>query len=841
MDFGKIRSSRTASRPTDPIKIFESLPSLDGAPNDLWRGQAEALRRWNVAREKSDVVVSLTTGAGKTVVGLLIAQSLVHEGLRNVVYLCSTNDLVMQTSKEASGIGIAHTTRIGRDWSNDLFETEKGFCITNYHALFNGHSAIIKRFRPEAILFDDAHVAEGIIRDAYTLKITLKDHVELYRQISSLFSGHFEELAIRGKFEKAAGHGGGEMVMATPRGMKERVNQLDEILRHGVQTHNSLSYAHAHLADHLASCILVIADGVIEIAPPFIPTLTHRGFKQDIRRIYLSATLQSQVEFVRSFGRKPSEVIEPENDAGNGERLILTGHKVDGGFGPDFVRKLTKLRKAVVAVPSYIQANSWKMLSTPPKAENFTAELEAFRVQQKGVFVLVSRADGIDLPAETCRIMILEGVPTGSSLIERLQYERLEMQGAQDRRIAGRITQLFGRINRGRNDYGVFLIEGRDLGVWLARDRSVALLPPLLRQQIVVGRQVQEDMGIKGPDQAIEITEAVLNRDQGWVNFYSTEVRSADLDEDIIARTAEAENGLVEAALAEARYAEAIWEGDYARARTALERVAVSTEAADTKLSGWHEIWIAATHEADGDPDAANDHYDIARRRLPDYLRLPRRPATVDSIGNLKNEDPFFEQMLYLTQPTEAAAYEKRLRKFQSDLVLIDTGTPRQAEVGVRTLGELLGFKATRPDNDDMGTGPDVIWESLTEKQIVSFELKTDKVADTATYKKEKDIGQGHNHLQWMTDQYPDHTCLGLLYVGPDGPVEPKANIADTMKLCTTDRMAGLRDRWLALLRDIRATTPAHRRDRLTQIGESEEWTLVSIINSLGLDFVVKK
>ena len=462
MDFSKIRSTRTIARPKDPIRIFEALPSLDGAPNDLWRGQAEALRRWNEKREERDVVVSLTTGAGKTVVGLLIAQSLVNEGLRNVVYLCSTNDLVMQTSKEADGIGVAHTTRMDGQWSNDLFETEKGFCITNYAALFNGYSLIARKHRPEAIVFDDAHVAEGVMRDAFTLTVTLKDHPELYRAITGLFAHHFTDLAIRSRFEKAAGTGGGEMVMAAPRGMIERSAQLSQILSEHVPQNRNLSYAYAHLQDHLAACSLVIADGILEIAPPFVPALSLRSFQTDVRRVYLSATLQSQVEFVRAFGRKPSAVIAPENDAGNGERLILDARPVDGGFGPDFVSKLAKTRKAVVAVPSYIRATRWKVLSEPPKPKDFTDRLNAFRAAQNGAFVLVSRADGIDLPADTCRIMIMEGVPTGSSLLERLQYEHLEMQAAQDRRIAGRITQLFGRINRGRNDYGVFLIEGRD-------------------------------------------------------------------------------------------------------------------------------------------------------------------------------------------------------------------------------------------------------------------------------------------------------------------------------------------------------------------------------------------
>ncbi|MFV0408373.1 MAG: DEAD/DEAH box helicase family protein [Paracoccus sp. (in: a-proteobacteria)] len=838
MDFGKIRSTRAAARPKDPIRIFESLPSLDGAPNDLWRGQAEALRRWDEARDKSDVVVSLTTGAGKTVVGLLIAQSLVNEGLRNVVYLCSTNDLVTQTSDEANKIGIEHTTRIAGRWSNDLFETEKGFCITNYHALFNGHSLIARRHRPEAIIFDDAHVAESVMRGAFTLTITLKDHPDLYRSISSLFADHFVDLSIRRRYEQAAGYGSGEMVMAAPRGMIERAARLSQVLAEHIDRQSNLSFAYAHLADHLAACTLVISDGIIEIAPPFVPALTLRGFQSDVRRVYLSATLQSQVEFVRAFGRKPSIVIEPENDAGNGERLILDGRSVDGGFGPNFVRTLTKTRKAVVAVPSYGRAERWSKLAQPPRPESFTNELNGFRVATNGTFILVSRADGIDLPADTCRVMVMEGVPTGASLLERMQYERLEMQAAQDRRIAGRITQLFGRINRGRNDYGVFFIEGKELAVWLARDRSVALLPPLLRKQVVVGRNVQEDMGIKGPTEALEITEAVLNRDTGWVDFYREEVRGAELDEDAVTRAEEDEDALVKSALAEALYAQAMWEGDFPRARRALEDVAVLTETVDTRLSGWHEVCIAATHDAENDEVAANDHYAAARRRLPDYLKLPQRAPTLQNIGRDTKSEPFVEYIGSLTEPSEAAAYEKKMQKVREELSWIDTGSPRQAEAGVRLLGELLGFRATRPDNDDVGTGPDVAWEATQSNEIVGFELKTGKVVETASYKK-SDIGQGHDHIQWLADNYHGHQILGLLYVGPDGPVEAKANPSDSMRLCTIDQMAALRDRWLALVADVRAATPASRPEKLAREAESGEWSLSRLIGGLGRPFKV--
>jgi hypothetical protein len=40
MGFPKLGSVKKAQAPTDPIRIFETLPSLSGTFNDLWRGQA---------------------------------------------------------------------------------------------------------------------------------------------------------------------------------------------------------------------------------------------------------------------------------------------------------------------------------------------------------------------------------------------------------------------------------------------------------------------------------------------------------------------------------------------------------------------------------------------------------------------------------------------------------------------------------------------------------------------------------------------------------------------------------------------------------------------------------
>jgi hypothetical protein len=44
-------------------------------------------------RTEPDVLIALNTGGRKIVVGTLIAQSLINEGLQHVVYVCRTIDL----------------------------------------------------------------------------------------------------------------------------------------------------------------------------------------------------------------------------------------------------------------------------------------------------------------------------------------------------------------------------------------------------------------------------------------------------------------------------------------------------------------------------------------------------------------------------------------------------------------------------------------------------------------------------------------------------------------------------------------------------------------------------
>ncbi len=92
VDFKKLAASKSKPKPNNPREIFNSLPKPPGI-NDLYASQAEVLDAWYPRRTDRDIVVKLHTGGGKTLVALLMAQSVMNELGEPVVYLAPTNQL----------------------------------------------------------------------------------------------------------------------------------------------------------------------------------------------------------------------------------------------------------------------------------------------------------------------------------------------------------------------------------------------------------------------------------------------------------------------------------------------------------------------------------------------------------------------------------------------------------------------------------------------------------------------------------------------------------------------------------------------------------------------------
>src|SRR2546425_8582458 len=90
----------------DPRKVFSGLDISPRFQAGLWDPQDDALALYaSNAAALRVAAIELPTGAGKTIIGLLIAEAYRQEEL-SVAYLCDTNALAERIMRDAGDLGI---------------------------------------------------------------------------------------------------------------------------------------------------------------------------------------------------------------------------------------------------------------------------------------------------------------------------------------------------------------------------------------------------------------------------------------------------------------------------------------------------------------------------------------------------------------------------------------------------------------------------------------------------------------------------------------------------------------------------------------------------------------
>jgi len=119
--------------------------------------------------------------------------------------------------------------------------------------------------------------------------------------------------------------------------------------------------------------------------------------------------------------------------------------------------------------------------------EEYAADPAEFASSPEGVLALANRYDGIDLPDETCRLVVLAGLPVGMHLQERFIHDGLGASAVLTERIRTRLTQGAGRATRNSSDYAAVLMIGRELVSFCAQADVQAATHPEFRSEIQFG------------------------------------------------------------------------------------------------------------------------------------------------------------------------------------------------------------------------------------------------------------------------------------------------------------------------------------------------------------------
>jgi len=754
VDFSKLKNKAIKFEPIDPIEIFRRLPKPTGF-NDLYTSQADVLRRWFEARNTNDTVIKLHTGGGKTLVGLLIAASTVNETSNPVLYLAPTKQLAAQAIKRATAHGIDTIPYNGRD-SLEKFIGCKSIMVTNYKALFNGKSVFGLRGSENpanvgAIVFDDAHAAFSAVREQFTLTIDSHKSRSTYEQLAGIFRKYYIESGQIGTFDDIIA-GSEPCIIEVPYwAWRERLELVQDQLKTVAEDH---AFTWPLLRDNLRYCQALINKDSFTITTTLPLVHMFPTFVETKRRIYMSATIADDSEIVRTFNANLQSVSTPLKSrslAGVSERMILIPDIMNFEFDPDkHIEILTKWvsnnkRGAVILVPSDNAAKRWAKVAQIAKgSDDVLALVES--LQQRNTFgpvVFANRYDGIDLPNDSCRLLVMIELPTATSIYERYRSSILYGSDSITRMLAQRIEQGIGRGARGSGDHCVVLLAGRSLVAWVTKETNFRFLTSATRAQLEMGAEVSRE--VSSFDDLCQTILQSLRRDKNWTEYHAATLAD-QVNEELV------DEVRLHVAVAE-RKAVNLWhDGYHDKAIEKLKTLLVQHNNMDKHTQGWIEQLIARIYIDWDNPELASEFQQRAfanNRNLTKPKVLPHyRPLTI----------PGAQAKVITSRICEYRNKNGYLQQFNDAIAnLHDNASANQFEQSLAELFLALGFVSERKDVN--GHGPDLL-VLLPGNIGLVIEAKSRKKWKNALTKEEH--GQLLIAEEWFKNNYPQHSCIRI-------------------------------------------------------------------------------
>lgn len=730
-----------------PDRLEDTFLTLDRKTThvDLRPGQIELLSELDKRLDDRDIVMRVSTGGGKTVIALLYLYHLMKRDNFPAVYLVPTVQLVDQVLQEAESIGIpAWPYPRNEPYPNDACIRAEAVIVCTYDKLFNGRSTFLRSdvaIVPGAIVLDDVHAGIEEVRGCYSARLSDEAFVELRQLLHSSMN------------QQAPGLWSGVLtgdemaVIDIPFWIwSDNIEQIRTILERR-KDDGDLRFSWKHLSDRLelARCTMSGAGAEISLDPA--PIDQWRPYGEAKHRLYMSASINDGSALIRELGCSPSAVtsqLASSSDRGPGERMIITTSLVDPKIEREDIAKLASQLKdqanIVVLVSSEYEARPWcESGAVYVSGEDVSAAVGRLRTSRAGNYVVMAqRYDGVDLPDDACRILILDGVPRGDKLVDKAdQQSRGSVAGTRNRTV-NRLEQGLGRAVRSPADYCAVLLVGRDLGAFVGQTATVELLSPATRQQLQMSRELSRLAGTE-KDRLASIRLTImqsLKRDPTWRRYYSQRLTASN-------------DGPNPSVLE-----------DLKRFATA-ERRALAKALARDFVGAAGEINEAANQSVSDAPTCA-----VLLERMARYTYHFSKPSAHDIQRKAYGKSPCVSKPIGTIPPriirasTQAEKVSDWLRKYSmANAAIAELETlrnelnfanpPKKVEKALCELGNWLGADSSMPERE-AGRGPDVLWRFAS--RVFVIEAKS----DNRTKLHKSDAEQLLLSTTWCRQIHPD-------------------------------------------------------------------------------------
>ncbi|WP_431651466.1 DEAD/DEAH box helicase [Enterobacter roggenkampii] len=779
LNFDKIGVGNVVNTSYSPREIFQALPKKDNAnfqyPRDV---QSEVWTKWQGSRDSTNTIIKMNTGGGKTVVGLIILKSCLNEKKGPAVYLVPDNYLVQQVINEANKLGISVTT----DETSVGFLAGNDILVANIYKLVNGKSRFgvgsegIK-IPIGSIIIDDAHACLNTVESQFTARIIKREKGDLYHQLLSIFS---HDMANQNyvKYREILNDDYAALQEISFWAWQQKIEEVTQLL---VQ-HNKcedLLFSLPLIKEKLSLCKCVISAKSIEITPHIVPIDIFPSLENAYRKIYMTATLADDSILSTHFGVEPNEVkncITPERAGDIGERLIILPQvlnpKIYDKDIKEICQKISSRHNVVVICPSEYRAKEWADISHQIlKGENLNDGIHKLKTSHVGLTVLINRYDGIDLPKDACRLLVVDGLPNDGNNIEKIKNGILLGSKEGSIRTIQRIEQGMGRGVRSNDDYCVVMLLGPQLANLLYVNDAKNYFSPATKSQIELSEQIAQQLTSPSPDEIIQVMDYCLSRNEQWIaaskGVLSKLTYQQPLNENNF------NNMLFKAFSLASR-------NSYPAACRIIEDYCNSCS--DKKLKGYAKQ-ILAEYTNFYDPSESQKILKSANE-LNQRLLKPIQGIQFNKIDQELQVQPLKLNNYVQERYNSSNNLLIHLNSILDDLQFKPSSSNR-FEAAIYEIGKLIGYESERPE-EKYKEGPDNLW-AINKGEYLVIECKNEATNETISkYYCNQLNGSGI----WFKNNYDHFSKMTPILIHPSINIESAASLEPNSRIMDAEKLS---------------------------------------------------
>ncbi|HEY4696723.1 MAG TPA: DEAD/DEAH box helicase [Candidatus Peribacteraceae bacterium] len=734
-----------------PEELFAKLPNRAKSHGYLRGPQADALRDYVNLQDKSDIACELPTGTGKTTVGLLIAEWRRRQTGERVAYLTLTNQLAQQVLREAEKLGVECADLTGTKDTRDAGEVGRymmgqAIGVTTFANLFNVKPVVQAS---NVLVFDDAHGGEHYVAAMWTVRIDAEEHKQVYNEVLTALRPSLSESQYRVVTDESEYSA---VELADAHSQADVLASVTAVLDEARES--NIHFPWTLIRNNLPACLFFVSFREIAIRPIVPPTHTHDSFSETKQRIYMSATLGGEGDLLRGYGITSIETIRVKHAQWGRRYIFMPSLYCEEGECLQVVSSIwneMSVHRALILAPSFPIADrtfetvSAGMRPKPTKlsARDIENSLEPFTSAEGAVLCLAGRYDGLDLPGDDCRLLVMAESPGAVGALERHLREYWKLGPLLRRRERTRLIQGMGRCTRDATDFAVIILLGQSL--------IDSITPPVFARRLPGEIQRELNWGIEQGEVAREDADALtemivgLLTDEDYRKNANENIAELDIPDQVVDELSETESGK-----AEVLYLRALWSDDYSGAYQVARRVADNINKAE--LAGYRAWWLflasIAAHlgvDKDGEVDCLKRAKAIGINSgfLDKLLRLRTKSSAIpDKASTLDVQaESIWKQIA--NWGWQGPAFGKKIQEMLSGLSQPADHT--KFHIGLERLGQCLGAEVIRTTAEG---APDVVW--IFQDRCYTFEAKA------GTHLSKKYVQQAKGHVEWVKAERPE-------------------------------------------------------------------------------------